>query len=186
MTKLVILDRDGVINCDSDAYVKSVDEFILIDGSAQAIAQLHQHGFTVVVATNQSGLTRGYFNESDLAAMHAKMLHAVEQAGGIISAIVHCPHGPDDHCNCRKPLAGLIDALELQLGISAAGAPIVGDSLRDLQAGLIKGCRPILVKTGKGQKTVEKLKHSTEPGLENVPVFDDLLQATPYLIKHYG
>jgi D-glycero-D-manno-heptose 1,7-bisphosphate phosphatase len=184
--KLIILDRDGVINRDSDAFVKSVDEFILIEGSAAAIAQLNQHGFIIAVATNQSGLARGYFTEQDLAAMHAKMLEAVEQAGGEISLIVHCPHGPDDHCNCRKPLAGLITSIEEQLSLSADGAVMIGDSLRDLQAGIIKGCRPILVKTGKGLKTLEKLQQHSEPGLEDVPVFENLSQAATYIIKNYG
>jgi len=186
VSKLVILDRDGVINRDSDAFVKSVDEFILIEGSVEAIAQLNRHGFTVAVATNQSGLARGYFTEQDLAAMHAKMQHAVEQAGGKISVITHCPHGPDDNCTCRKPLAGLITSIEQQLSLSANGAIMIGDSLRDLQAGIVKGCRPMLVKTGKGRQTLEKLQLSSEAELKNVSVFENLSQAATYIIQHYG
>ena len=184
--KLVILDRDGVINHDSDAYVKTVDEFQLIDGSATAIAELTQAGFKVVVATNQSGLARGYFTPATLDAMHAKMHAAVEQAGGEIHAVVHCPHGPDDGCDCRKPLPGLIDQLEQQLSQTAKGWPLVGDSLRDLQAGVAKGCIPILVKTGKGEKTWQKLQQQSEPGLDKVAVFDSLSQAATHIIQHYG
>ncbi len=184
--KLVILDRDGVINRDSDTYVKSVDEFILIDGSAEAIAELCKQGFTVAIATNQSGLARGYFTEHDLAAMHAKMLHAIEKAGGRVSSIAFCPHGPDDNCTCRKPLAGLITTIETDLSLSAKGSVMVGDSLRDLQAGIIKGCHPVLVKTGKGLKTLEKLQQHPEPGLEDVAVFDNLSRATTHIIQHYG
>lgn len=185
-TKLVILDRDGVINRDSDAYVKSVDEFVLIEGSVEAIAELCRQGFTVAVATNQSGLARGYFTERDLTAMHAKMLSAIEQAGGHVSTIAFCPHGPDDHCDCRKPLAGLITTIEETLSLSAKGSVMVGDSLRDLQAGIAKGCHPVLVKTGKGLKTVKKLQLLSEPGLENVAIFDNLSQAATYIIQHYG
>lgn len=184
--KLVILDRDGVINRDSDAYVKSVDEFILIDGSAEAIARLCQQGFTVAVATNQSGLARGYFTEQDLEAMHGKMRQAVEKAGGSIASIAYCPHGPDDGCQCRKPQAGLIDQIERDLAHSASGSIMVGDSLRDLQAGVKKECIPILVKTGKGLKTQKQLQTTSEAGLEEVPVFDDLSQAVTHIIQHYG
>ncbi|MGH1373039.1 MAG: D-glycero-beta-D-manno-heptose 1,7-bisphosphate 7-phosphatase [Cellvibrionaceae bacterium] len=185
-TKLVILDRDGVINRDSDAYVKSVEEFVLIEGSVEAIAELCRQGFTVAIATNQSGLARGYFTEHDLSAMHAKMLKAVEQAGGRVSTIAFCPHGPDDNCRCRKPLAGLITSIEETLSLSAKGSVMVGDSLRDLQAGIVKGCHPVLVKTGKGLKTLEKLQQQSEPGLENVAVFDNLSQAATHIIQHYG
>lgn len=185
-SKLVILDRDGVINRDSDAFVKSVDEFILIEGSVDAIAQLNRHGFTVAVATNQSGLARGYFTEQDLAAMHAKMMRAVEHAGGAIEMIAYCPHGPDDGCSCRKPLAGLITSIEDSLSLSANGAVMIGDSLRDLQAGIIKGCRPMLVKTGKGLQTLEKLQTTTETKLKDVPVFENLSQAATYIIQYYG
>lgn len=190
-TRLVILDRDGVINRDSDEFVKSVDEFILLDGSAEAIAHLHRHGFTVVIATNQSGIARGYFSTDDLEAMHNKLRTAVATAGGEISAIFYCPHGPDDGCSCRKPLPGLIDLIEKEFDTSAAGAPFIGDSLRDLEAGMAKGCDPILVRTGKGQKTLKTLQqepHGTEGKLtlEKLPVFDNLQQAALYITDHYG
>lgn len=169
---LVILDRDGVINQDSDAYVKNVDEWIPIPGSAAAIARLCKAGYQVAVATNQSGLARGYFTPADLDAMHAKMTALVAAEGGSFAHIAWCPHGPDDHCDCRKPLPGLIDQIEQALGVSAAGTPMVGDSLRDLEAGIARGCRPVLVRTGKGIKTEPKLAGHAE--LANTPVFDNL------------
>ncbi|WP_439134423.1 D-glycero-beta-D-manno-heptose 1,7-bisphosphate 7-phosphatase [Pseudomaricurvus sp.] len=190
-TKLVILDRDGVINRDSDAFVKSEDEFILIDGSAEAIAHLCRNGFTVVIATNQSGIARGYFSTDDLEAMHNKLRTAVSAEGGEVSAIFYCPHGPDDGCSCRKPLPGLIDLIEKEFEVSAAGAPLIGDSLRDLEAGIAKGCDPILVKTGKGQKTLQKLQEEAtntdeKLSLKRLPVFDNLQQAALYITEHYG
>ncbi|WP_235015373.1 D-glycero-beta-D-manno-heptose 1,7-bisphosphate 7-phosphatase [Oceanicoccus sp. KOV_DT_Chl] len=133
--KLVILDRDGVINKDSDAFVKNADEWIPIDGSIKAIARLCKAGFTVVVATNQSGIGRGLFDLDALNAMHKKMHTLVEKAGGKITGVFYCPHGPDDGCACRKPKAGLINAIEQDLNTSANGAIVIGDSLRDLQAG---------------------------------------------------
>lgn len=159
MNPLVILDRDGVINQDSDAYVKSVEEWIPIPGSAAAIARLCKAGFQVAIATNQSGLARGYFSQHDLDAMHAKMSSLIEAEGGSLAHIAWCPHGPDDGCDCRKPLPGLIDQIEKALGISAHGAPMVGDSQRDLEAGIARGCVPVLVRTGKGIKTEPKLRH---------------------------
>lgn len=188
--QLVILDRDGVINEDSDDYVKNVDEFQLIDGSAEAIARMHQAGLTVVIATNQSGLARGYFELEDLEAMHAKLTHAVEAAGGEIGGIFYCPHGPDDNCNCRKPLPGLVDAIEAEFDCKASESPLVGDSLRDLQAGIAKGCQPILVKTGKGERTLTKLQseamEETGIALDTLPIFDNLAQAADYIIEQYS
>lgn len=172
MNALVILDRDGVINQDSDAYVKTVDEWIPIPGSAAAIARLCQAGYQVAVATNQSGLARGYFSPDDLDAMHAKMTALVAAEGGSFAHIAWCPHGPDDDCDCRKPLPGLIDQIEQALGVSANGATLVGDSLRDLEAGVARGCVPVLVRTGKGIKTEPKLAQYSE--LENAQVFDNL------------
>lgn len=172
MTSLIILDRDGVINQDSDEYVKSVDEWIPIPGSASAIARLCQAGFQVAVATNQSGLARGYFSQADLDAMHQKMTQLVEAEGGSFAHIAWCPHGPDDQCDCRKPLPGLIHQIEQALDVSAKGAWMVGDSLRDLQAGAAAGCQVALVKTGKGEKTQPKLEADNQ--LNNSPVFADL------------
>lgn len=157
LNRLVILDRDGVINHDSDAYVKTVDEWQPIDGSVEAIGALCQAGFVVAVATNQSGLARGYFDAATLDAMHAKMQRMVAKHGGRIAHIAYCPHGPDDGCDCRKPLPGLIKQIETQTKLSAQGSFMVGDSIRDLQAGVSAGCTPVLVKTGKGQKSLAAL-----------------------------
>ncbi len=175
MTKLIILDRDGVINQDSDDYVKSLEEWIPLEGSCEAIADLSKAGFIIAVATNQSGLARGYFSVDDLEAMHGRMNALVEEAGGEITTIKYCPHGPDDGCDCRKPLPGLVAQIEEELGISAKGAWFIGDSLRDLQAGLAKGCKPALVMTGKGEKTLLKmLTTEIEAEIKQAPVYTDL------------
>ncbi|WP_106476770.1 D-glycero-beta-D-manno-heptose 1,7-bisphosphate 7-phosphatase [Phytohalomonas tamaricis] len=154
MTKLVVLDRDGVINEDSPDFIRSVDQWTPITGAIEAITRLSNAGWTVAVATNQSGLARGYFDESALAAMHDKMITLVNDAGGRIAHIAYCPHGPDERCQCRKPLPGLLYQIRDALGIETlAGAWMVGDSLRDLQAGQAAGCRVALVRTGKGRIT---------------------------------
>jgi D-glycero-D-manno-heptose 1,7-bisphosphate phosphatase len=175
MNKLIILDRDGVINQDSDDYVKSLEEWIPLEGSCEAIANLSKAGYTIAVATNQSGLARGFFTLDDLETMHDRMNALVEEAGGEIATIKYCPHGPDDACDCRKPLPGLIDQIEAELGISADGAYFIGDSLRDLQAGLSKGCKPVLVMTGKGEKTLLKmLTTDVDTEIKQAPVYTDL------------
>ncbi len=178
MNKLIILDRDGVINQDSDAYVKSASEWIPIPGSAEAIARLYQAGYKVVVATNQSGLARGYFQLSDLDAMHRKMTSLIEAAGGALAGIFFCPHSPDDQCDCRKPLPGLIRQVETALNVSAEGSIMIGDSLRDLQAGQQAGCTPFLVLTGKGNRTLAKGE-----GLAGVIHFADLAAAVDHILS---
>ena len=170
--KLIILDRDGVLNQDSDAYVKSVDEWIPIPGSAEAVGKLCKAGYTVAIATNQSGLARGYFAEADLAAMHDKMVALAAEHGGEFAHIAYCPHGPDDHCDCRKPLPGLIHQIEQALDVSAKAAWMIGDSIRDLEAGAAAGCQTALVRTGKGEKSEYKL--TSHDSLSEAPVFDDL------------
>jgi len=175
-SKLIILDRDGVINEDSDEYVKSVNEWIPIPGSIEAITHLSKAGYTITVATNQSGIGRGLFDLDALEAMHEKLFALVEAQGGHIAGVFYCPHTPEDNCNCRKPKAGLIDAIEDELGVSARDALVVGDSNRDLEAGLAKGCKLFLVKTGKGNKTLAKMVSASDPLLGQVVVFDDLQQ----------
>ncbi|WIO74334.1 D-glycero-beta-D-manno-heptose 1,7-bisphosphate 7-phosphatase [Porticoccaceae bacterium LTM1] len=184
MTKLIILDRDGVINEDSDAYVKSVEEWIPLPGSIEAIARLSQAGYQIAIATNQSGLGRGYFQPADLEAMHNKLLSLLSGAGGELAGIFFCPHAPEDNCQCRKPLPGLVDDIEQTLGVSVIDAPIVGDSLRDLEAGVARGCKPILVRTGKGEKSEAKLKAHSDPRISNAPVFDDLAAVADYLLAN--
>ena len=150
--KLIILDRDGVINHDSDAYIKSADEWRPIAGSLEAIARLTQSGYRIAVATNQAGVARGLLDLSILGQIHSKMQAAVSDAGGHIDAIFFCPHSPDAGCDCRKPKPGLLLEIFSRFGVKAEQTFMVGDSLRDLEAAYSAGCKPILVKTGNGQK----------------------------------
>lgn len=177
--KLIVLDRDGVINEDSDEYIKSVDEWIPIPGSMEAIARLNRGGFRIVVATNQSGISRGLFDLETLSAMHKKMHELAGVAGGHIEGIFFCPHGPDDKCNCRKPKPGLFQEIQARTGFNLEGVPCVGDSLRDLQAGASMGCSTFLVKTGKGKKTLEKSKDEL---LKGTLVFDNLTAVAEHLV----
>ncbi len=151
--KLIILDRDGVINHDSDQFIKSPDEWRPIAGSLEGIAKLSQAGFRVVVATNQSGIGCGLFDMSTLNMIHEKMHRAVNQAGGRIDAIFYCPHAADSTCECRKPRPGMLKEIASRFHTALAGVPTVGDSLRDLEAAASVGAQPILVVTGKGMKT---------------------------------
>ncbi|WP_136254745.1 D-glycero-beta-D-manno-heptose 1,7-bisphosphate 7-phosphatase [Onishia niordana] len=177
--KLVILDRDGVINQDSDQYIKSLDEWAPYPSAIDAIARLSRSGWTVAVATNQSGIGRGYFNESVVEEIHTRLNALVEHAGGKIEQIVYCPHDPADNCQCRKPKAGLLETIRDRLGLSdLARSWMVGDSLRDLQAGEVIGCRCVLVRTGKGSDTEAK-----NQGLENAMVFDDLAAFVAWLVS---
>lgn len=169
---LVILDRDGVINEDSPDFIRSPDAWQPIPGSLEAIAGLTGAGWRVAVATNQSGIARGLFDEAVLEAIHRRMRAAVEAAGGRIEVIAYCPHGPHENCGCRKPEPGLLLQIAAATGLPIASAPCVGDSLRDLVAARSAGCRPVLVRTGKGRETEARLD---EPGAPSrVPVFDDL------------
>ena len=153
--KLVILDRDGVINLDSEHYIKSPEEWTPIAGSLEAIARFTQTGFRVVVATNQSGVGRGLFDMATLNAMHDKMHKAVNQLGGRIDAVFFCPHAQDAGCACRKPQPGMLLEIAGRFNVALAGVPAIGDSLRDLQAASAAGARPILVLTGKGEQTLK-------------------------------
>ena len=154
---LVILDRDGVINHDSDNYIKSLDEWVPYPSSVTAIARLTRTGYTVAVATNQSGIARGYYDEATLHAMHEHLISLVEAEGGHIAHIAYCPHVPNDNCQCRKPLPGMLIQIQQILGLeSLTGSWMVGDSLRDIQAGDAVGCKTALVRTGKGVKTEQK------------------------------
>jgi D-glycero-D-manno-heptose 1,7-bisphosphate phosphatase len=151
--KLVILDRDGTINHDSDQYIKSPEEWKPIPGSVEAIARLTQAGYRVVVATNQSGIGRGLFDTAALNAIHDAMQRAVHRAGGRIDAIFFCPHAGDSDCDCRKPKPGMLLEIGKRMNTPLAGVPMVGDALRDLQAAAAAGARPVLVLTGKGRAT---------------------------------
>ena len=176
--KLVILDRDGVINQDSASYIKSPDEWKPIAGSLEAIARLTQSGYHVVVATNQSGIGRGLFEMATLNAIHDKMHRAAGQAGGRIDAVFYCPHSQEANCGCRKPKTGLLEEIGQRFGASLKDVPFVGDSKRDLEAAVAVGARPILVLTGKGAKTQRE---------GNLPagtrVHADLAEAVKSIIK---
>jgi D-glycero-D-manno-heptose 1,7-bisphosphate phosphatase len=147
--KLVIVDRDGTINDDRDDYVKSPEEWVPIPGSLDAIARLNHAGWHVVIVTNQSGLGRGLFDMAALNAMHLKMMQMLARQGGRLDAVFFCPHAPDEQCDCRKPMPGLFLQIADRYGMDLQGVPVVGDSLRDLQAGVVVGCEPHLVRTGK-------------------------------------
>ena len=175
--KLLILDRDGVINQDSDAYIKSLDEWIPIPSSIAAIARLSHAGWTVAVATNQSGIARGYYDLATLEAMHTRLRELVAEQGGELGLILHCPHGPDDGCACRKPKPGLLHGIAAHYGTPLAGVWFVGDSSGDLEAAQAVDCQPVLVKTGKGERTLAK---ALPPG---TLIFDDLAAVADQLLS---
>jgi D-glycero-D-manno-heptose 1,7-bisphosphate phosphatase len=176
----VILDRDGVINEVSGDYIKSPEEWIPIAGSLEAIAQLNRCGLRVVVATNQSGVARGYYDIAMLDRIHEKLLHELAAVGGVIEDIFFCPHHPDAGCVCRKPQPGLIHQIAKKYSLHLADTFFVGDSIVDVQAAWAGGCLPLLVLTGEGKKT---LAH--HPDMLTVPHFAHLAQAVPYLLTHY-
>jgi len=175
--KLVILDRDGVINRDSDQFIKSPDEWRPLPGSLEAIARMNHAGFRVVIATNQSGVGRGLFEMATLNAIHEKMHRALALVGGHVDAVFFCPHTADSLCECRKPKTGMLREIGLRFGVDLAGVPCIGDSLRDLVAAETAGAQPILVLTGKGEKTVR------EGGFPaNTVIFPDLAFAASSLL----
>ncbi len=170
--KLIILDRDGVINEDSDSYIKSPQEWRPIPGSLEAIALLNQKGYTVSVATNQSGIARSLYSVQTLELIHQKMHDAVQSLGGKIDSVFYCPHGPNDNCACRKPKPGLLQQIAAHYSLSSlAQVPVVGDSMRDLQAATAVEATPFLVLSGKGVQTQQK--HMNE--LTVIHIFPDLL-----------
>jgi D-glycero-D-manno-heptose 1,7-bisphosphate phosphatase len=174
--RLVVLDRDGVINEDSDEFIKSVAEWRPIPGSLEAIAALTRAGFRVAVVTNQSGVGRGLLSEQTLNAIHAHMRAAVSDAGGELAGVYYCPHHPDAGCDCRKPKAALLRRLERDLGVSLDGVPFIGDRMSDVGAADAVGARAILVRTGTGAATARSL------GARDIEVFDDLAAAVRSLV----
>ncbi|WP_417542992.1 D-glycero-beta-D-manno-heptose 1,7-bisphosphate 7-phosphatase [Methylophaga thalassica] len=174
---LIILDRDGVINHDSDDFIKNPAEWEPIEGSLEAIARLNYAGYRVVVITNQSGIARGLFDVETLNRIHSKMRRMLAQVGGKIEAIMFCPHGPEDDCQCRKPQNGSFVELAHRLRVNLENVPAVGDSLRDIQAAMLSQARPILVKTGKGERT---LAAGIPDGVE---VYEDLASVATALLE---
>lgn len=172
--RLVILDRDGVINQDSSSYIKTPEEWMPLPGSLEAIARLRRSEYRVVVITNQSGVGRGLYTLDTMNKIHMRMFELVRQKGGEVDALLFCPHAPDAGCDCRKPAPGLFHELARRLKVKLAGVPAVGDSSRDLDAAIAAGARPVLVRTGKGAATVAAIERGEYERFENVPVYDDL------------
>ena len=178
-SSLVILDRDGVINFDSPHFIKSPREWVPIEGSIEAIAMLKRRNFIVSIATNQSGISRGLLNENDLSMMHLKMHRLLSSYGASIDLIKYCPHLPEHNCSCRKPLPGMYKEISNHFGIALEGVPVVGDSLRDLQAAVSVNASPYLVLTGKGMQTL------VHPGLpKQTRIFKDLAAVSDFLITN--
>jgi D-glycero-D-manno-heptose 1,7-bisphosphate phosphatase len=176
--RVVILDRDGVINTDSEDFVKSLDEWVPLPGSIDAIARLAHAGYRVAVASNQSGLARGLLTPADLDSMHRKLRDLLAEQGGRIEMIVYCPHGPDENCECRKPKPGMLMEIARRLSVNLSGVPFVGDSLGDVLAAKAAGADPWMVCTGKGRDTLA----GGSPYLAGVPVHADLASVVDVLL----
>lgn len=173
--KLVILDRDGVINHDSDDFIKQPEEWVAIPGSLEAIARLCREDYRVVVITNQSGISRGLYTINALNRIHQKMIDELHHSGGEIGAIFFCPHSADDQCQCRKPKPGMFLELSERLKYNLKDVYAVGDSVRDLQAASAAGALPVLVETGNGLNAIEQISNNDyEPGIAEAPRFKDL------------
>lgn len=171
--RILLLDRDGVINHDSSDYIRSAAEWRPLPGSLQAIAQAQRAGFRVIVISNQSGLARGLFTIRDLNGIHRRLQDELERVGGRIDAFFFCPHAPDEGCDCRKPGPGMLHALAERLGIGLEHTPFIGDRITDAVAAKTAGARPLLVRTGPGQLPAEAA------GIE---IYDDLAAAVAALI----
>ncbi len=182
---VLILDRDGVINEDSDDYIKSLDEWQPIPGSIAAIARLSQAGYRIAIATNQSGIARGLFSLSDLNAMHQTLRDLVAAQGGRIEMIAFCPHGPDDQCSCRKPQTGLFDEIASRMNVDLAGVPVIGDTLNDIRVARQVGAAPWLVMTGKGKRTLTTMQQHADL-LDAVAVCQDLSAVADRLLHDRG
>ncbi len=183
MDRVIFLDRDGVINEDSDDYVKSWKEFRFVKGVRQALKQIKQAGIPVVVITNQSIIGRGMVTEAELSAIHDRMRQGVKKAGGHILKIYYCPHHPDDHCSCRKPRIGLLKKAAKELGLDLKNCLFVGDTLKDIQAGSRAGCRTILVQTGQGEESLKKIL-SGKTRIRPDWVCSSLISATPIAVQY--
>jgi len=176
--KLVVLDRDGVINEARDEVIKDPQDFVPIEGSLEAIARLSQNDYRVVVITNQSGIAHGQLTIDEVGRVHAHMQQQVAALGGRIDAVLFCPHAPDDDCSCRKPKPGMLHSLMDRLKVELNGVPLVGDSLRDVQTAMVVGATPVLVRTGHGAQTLEENKH-----LDTVEIYTDLAEFTEQILE---
>ncbi len=172
---ILVLDRDGVINKDRDDYVRTVEQWVPIPGSIEAMARLVHAGWDIYIATNQSGLGRGYYSEAVLRAMHEHMRILLARLGARVEGIVWCPHTPSQSCDCRKPLPGMLDTIRALAGLnSLSGVPLIGDSIRDLEAADARAMRPFLVRTGKGQISEEEISANPQHSFHQVKIYDDL------------
>lgn len=178
--KVVVLDRDGVVNRDSNEFIKSAAEWLPLPGSIEAIADLSRAGYLIMLATNQSGLARGLFDSAALDSIHEKFRKLVESEGGSVDGIFFCPHGPEEGCRYRKPATGLLEQIEGEFDCKLHNCWFIGDSLRDLQAASSHGCKPVLVRTGNGQETESLLENN---GLAETLVYDDLRHAANDLLS---
>jgi len=181
--KLLILDRDGVINHESPEFIKSPEEWLPIKGSLEAIARLSQAGYDIVIITNQSGVGRGLFSADTLGQIHVRMIDYIRQLGGKIQSILFCPHTPEDNCSCRKPKDGLYQVLAQRLNVSFQDVISVGDSLRDLQAAQLAGATPVLVRTGNGRKTAKIINKNDELKLSDTATFDNLAHVADAILN---
>lgn len=183
--RLLILDRDGVINVDSDAYIKTVDEWQPIPGSIEAIVRLSHAGYRIAIASNQSGLARGLFTPSELNAIHQRLRGLVASQGGRIELIAFCPHAPAANCRCRKPRTGLLEEIAERLDSDLDAVVFVGDSISDIEAAYAAGALPYLVRTGKGERTLASI-HAGDPesALFDVAVFENLAAVADALLMH--
>ena len=181
MRKMIILDRDGVINQDSDDYIKSADEWIPIPGSLEAINRLKKAGYLVTVATNQSGIARGLFKQEVLQQIHDKMHRLLAKRGASVDGIFYCPHGPKENCACRKPKPGLLFQIAKQFDIDLSETVFVGDSIGDIRAAEMANAKPALVRTGKGEQVMQNY-----PEALNVPVYDDLAHFVRATLRNRG
>ncbi|AFL74746.1 D-glycero-beta-D-manno-heptose 1,7-bisphosphate 7-phosphatase [Thiocystis violascens] len=186
-SRVLILDRDGVINEDSDAYIKSPDEWIPLPGSIDAIARLTYAGYRIAIATNQSGVARGLLSLSDLNTMHQFMRDVITAQGGRIEMIAFCPHSPDENCQCRKPKSGLLEEIAKRMNVDLTGVPFVGDTYSDLCAARLVGAAPYLVMTGKGTLTLNRIQQQDPIDLlQDVRVFQDLGSVANRLLLQQG
>lgn len=181
--KLIILDRDGVINEDSDDYIKSTDEWIPIPGSLDAIARLNHAGYSVAIASNQSGIARGYFSLETLAAMNVKMNDMLSSLGGRVDAMFFCPHGPKDGCDCRKPGPGMLTEISNRFQTGLGDVLFVGDNINDIKAAQAAGAKPVIVRTGKGAQTANII---AENNMSNIPVYDDLAGVVSSILENHS
>jgi D-glycero-D-manno-heptose 1,7-bisphosphate phosphatase len=184
LNRAILLDRDGVINEDRDDYVKSWAEVRFIKGARRALKQIHQAGVPIVVITNQAAIGRGIISESDLSDIHTRLQGAIKKSGGSILKFYYCPHHPDDQCRCRKPKSGLLKRAARDLNLNLADCFFVGDALRDVQAGRRAGCRTVLVQTGQGKKTLQKIL-TGQTSITPDWVCDNLASATPLMLNYF-